>query len=115
MAARRYLIVRGTLLDDPRYMLAASGTESVRLRVGIRMPDGLVEPVRVEAGDVMPDYCRERRLTQGDLVVVSGWAREPEPSRSIMASHGVLPVDREILIQADMIAAGTSLDWRRGT
>ncbi|MBT1170687.1 hypothetical protein [Bifidobacterium sp. SO4] len=114
MSTRRYLIVRGTLLDDPRYTLTASGTESVRLRVGIRMPNGLVEPVLVEAGDVMPDYCRERRLAQGNFVVVSGWSRESASTRA-SGSHDVYTANEETLIHADMIAADASFDWRRGT
>ena len=106
MTARRYAFIRGRLLDDPDYGLSGTGTETVTLRIGVRMPTGYAEPVSIEAGDAMPSYCRRSRLRQGDMVVASGWMT-PEGEQlwpSVMAETATL--------SADMLAAGTSLDFR---
>lgn len=101
MTVKRYMIVRGELLADPSFTIASHGGELTTLDLGVRMPDGLVEPVSVEAGDLMPAYCRAQRLEQNDMVVVSGWARSPGDG-----------TEHSIILQADMIAAHTSLDWK---
>lgn len=103
---RRYAIIRGRMLDDPVYGLSPAGTEMVTLHVGVRMPMGFAEPVLVQAGDVMPAYCRGVRLAQGDMVVASGWI-EPE-ERTVWPNAMV----RTATMHADMVAAGTSMDWR---
>lgn len=103
MMSRQYMIIRGELLSDPAYTLDTSGREMVRLRVGVRMPGGLVEPVQVQACDVMPDYCRHHRTEQGDLIIVSGWANTTTTIRN---------QDNDVLVCADMIAADTSTDWK---
>lgn len=110
MVIRRYLIIRGVLLDDPRFTVSADGSELARLRIGVRMPDGLVEPVDVEAGDVMPGYCRAHGLVQGNFIVVSGWGENGGNAeagiRRVTVNTSTAP-----LVRADMLAADTSFDW----
>ena len=101
--SRQYMIIRGEFLSDPAYTLDTNGREIVRLHVGVRMPGGLVEPVHVQAGGIMPDYCRHHHIEQGDLVIVSGWAN----TTTTVRNH-----DTGVLVCADMIAAGTSTDWK---
>lgn len=104
MGTKRYMIVRGELLADPAFTISATGGELVRLRVGVRMPSGLAEPVIVQGGSVMPAYCKAQRLEQGDLIVASGWADADSTSHDI--------VHTEVRVNADMIAASTSMNWK---
>lgn len=125
MTSRRYCIIRGVLLADPVFTVASSGAELAHLRIGVRMPDGLVEPVMVEAGEVMPAYCRAHGLLQGDFILVSGWAVDT-PAVTVMRDsfgigagsaryRGSIGADAlDPIIQADMLAADTSLDWMAG-
>ncbi|MBW3079036.1 MULTISPECIES: hypothetical protein [Bifidobacterium] len=104
MGTKRYMIVRGELLADPVFTVSDTGGELVRLRIGVRMPNGLAEPVIAQGGSVMPAYCREQRLEQGDLIVASGWADAGNTSHDI--------ANAEVRVNADMIAASTSMNWK---
>ncbi len=104
MGTKRYMIVRGGLLADPVFTVSDMGGELVQLRIGVRMPSGLAEPVIVQGGSVMPSYCRAQRLEQGDLIVASGWADADRTSHD--------GADAEVRVNADMIAASTSMSWR---
>lgn len=90
---RRYVFLRGRLTDDPDYR---AGEGKVVMRIGVRMPDGLAEPVTVVGRGSIPPYCLSAGLAAGMMVIVCGWAD-----------------DRTTSVLADTVAARTSADWGR--